>query len=109
MAQKPESQPIWVAPFGSQSVHVHCGEQACPAPGCEAAPKPFDGNLPEEMSRLGWGRFAARREQARSLQGAWIPFAGVGVTTLMGLRDWLFGGLLSTLFERAYKCRLKTL
>ena len=69
-----------------------CGEQACPALGCEAAPNL---TLPIELIHriaLTGGRFAAQREQARSLQGI------VGVGVLLP-RCWIFeAGFLEIFF-----------
>ncbi len=38
-----------------------CGERACPALRCEAAPKPANAVLTGKMRRLGQGRFATQR------------------------------------------------
>ena len=44
-----------------------CGEQACPALGCAAAPYPGNAFFQADLIGRFWGRFAAQREQARSL------------------------------------------
>ncbi|MDQ0702784.1 hypothetical protein QF043_001576 [Pseudomonas sp. W3I7] len=47
-----------------------CGEQACPALGCAAAPYPGNAFFQADLIGGFWGRFAAQREQARSPQSA---------------------------------------
>ncbi|MCD7077809.1 hypothetical protein LRQ11_02285, partial [Pseudomonas sp. MAFF 311095] len=82
-----------------------------PCAGLRSSPKTDNADLPESTHCLHWGRFAAQREQARSPQwGGGVAFeSGVGATKLIGLRGWLFGGLLSTIHASADKYLRKSL
>ncbi len=59
-----------VAKEASVGEGCFCGEQACPALGCAAAPDPGNAFFQAHLIGRFWGRFAAQREQARSPQSA---------------------------------------
>ncbi|MDQ0704628.1 hypothetical protein QF043_003420 [Pseudomonas sp. W3I7] len=68
-----------------------CGEQACPALGCAAAPKQTTWVYASSSFFPYWGCFAAQR-RASLLATVVGCFSGVGsvFTMLMGLPGWLF-------------------
>ena len=71
----------------------HCGEQACPALGCAAAPK-------QTMSiclkiPITWSGAAARPSASKLAHHRGLCCLEGGVTKLIGLPGWLFGGRLS--------------